>query len=370
MRLFLVILSVLLVSGAGWGQAHETSEWRRSQTNLLENFNNLYNPCVVETGGEYRYKMWFFGWATETGNPGVPGCDAIFHARSKDLQVWEVYSGEDEWDTTMTPSRWRPVLHASDCWYEAWHVGDPSVVLKDGIFYMAYSATSEHFDPVPGYPATMVQCLMGAVSDDGIHWTKSDQPLLIRAEDTARPEPEPDRIGDFHRPSLHWDGGRWRLWFDYWLPGTGVCMGYAENTGEFLASGGFEVQHDLRAPLLDNWPNPEVIKIGDQYHCFADPPGYPIAPGESGWKSRQLREAVSPDGMNWEKRDFIPPDDDVDACQVPQALVTRIDGQDWLYLFYSTQVGYRRNDGHYHFQFDRIRAMRRALGGDRTGLTD
>lgn len=48
------------------------------------------------------------------------------------------------------------------------HVGDPSVVLKDGRFYMAYSATSKHFGKREGYPATMVQCVMGSVSDDGI----------------------------------------------------------------------------------------------------------------------------------------------------------------------------------------------------------
>jgi len=72
----------------------------------------------------------------------------------------------------MTPSKWAPVLHASGRWYEAWHVGDPSVVLHDGRFYMAYSATSKPLGKIPGYPAAMVQCIMGAVSQDGIHWTR------------------------------------------------------------------------------------------------------------------------------------------------------------------------------------------------------
>ena len=40
---------------------------------LLTNFDNMYNPCVVETEGDYRYKMWFFGWAAASGNPGDPG---------------------------------------------------------------------------------------------------------------------------------------------------------------------------------------------------------------------------------------------------------------------------------------------------------
>ncbi len=354
----LIALALLLPSVS----ASSASDWQRDKRSLLTNFNNMYNPCVVETGDEYRYKMWFFGWAADRANSTIAGCDATFHARSKDLRTWQVYSKGNTWDATMTPARWAPVLQASDRWYEAWHVGDPSVVLREGRYYMAYSATSKHFAKVAGYPATMVQCLMGAVSEDGIHWEKTAEPIMIRREDAAHPAPAPDRIGDFHRPSLHWDEGKWRLWFDYRQPGMGGCVGYAENSGDFIKPGGFTIKHDLRKPLILNWPNPEVIRIGKMYHCFSDPPGYPIKPGESGWKSRQLREAVSVDGMSWKKLDYIPPDEDADACHVPQALVTTIDGRQWLYLFYATQIGYKKNDGKYHFEFDRIRAMRRAIG--------
>jgi hypothetical protein len=338
--------------------AESNSQWQRDKRSLLTNFNNMYQPCVVESGGKYPYKMWFFGWAAAQTNPGWPGCDAIFHARSKDLKTWEVYSGEGKWDSTMNPKVWVPVLYASDRWYDAWHVGDPSVVFNDGKFTMAYSATSKPFGKREGYPATIVQCVMGAVSDDGIAWQKTDQPLLIRAADAPDPKPEPDRIGDFHRPSLLWDEGKWRLWFDYWLPGKGVCMGYAENLGDFGAAGAFQIQHDLEKPLIEGWPNPDVIRIGDTYHCFSDAPGYP---GKSGWAGRQLREAVSQDGAVWTMLDFIPPDDDTDANHVPQAFATTIDGQRWLYLFYSTQIGNKRNDGRYHYEYDRIRAMRRPI---------
>jgi len=333
-------------------------EWQPDKRVLLTNFNNMYQPCVVETGGDYKYKMWFFGWAAGKTNPGWPGCDATFHARSKDLKTWEVYSGEGKWDTTMNPKVWVPVLYASDRWYDSWHIGDPSVVLKDGTFYMAYSATSKHFGARAGYPSTMVQCVMGAVSDDGITWKKTDKPLLIREGDTANPRPEPDRIGDFHRPCLLWDKGKWRLWFDYWLPGKGVCMGYSENTGDFMMSGGFKIQNDLKKPLIEGWPNPDIVKIDGKYHSFSDAPGYP---GKTGWPGRQLREAVSEDGINWTLKDFIAPDDDTDANHVPQAFVTTIDGTRWLYLFYATQIGRGRNDGHYHYQYDRIRAMRRRI---------
>ncbi len=337
------------------------ADWQRDGRSLLTNFNNMYSPCVVETGGEYRFKMWFFGWATATANPDIPGADAIYHARSKDLETWEVYCKDGSWDTTMTPAKWWPVLRASDRWFESWHVGDPSVVLKDGRFYIAYSSTSGVIEKTEGYPVQMVCCVMGAVSDDGIHWKKTEQPLLIRPGDTAKPKPVPGRIGDFHRPCLRWENNRWQLWFDYWLPGEGICMGYAENEGDFMQTGGFEILHDLKKPVLANWPNPEVIRIGDTYHSFADPTGYSIQPGQSHWMSRQLREAVSSDGLSWERLEFIPPDEDADAAHVPQALTVKIDGQEWLYLFYATQIGYRKNDGEYHFQYDRIRAMRRPI---------
>ena len=104
----------------------------------------MYQPCVVEIPGQdYRYKMWFFGWAVGVGNKGYPGCDAIFHARSKDLKKWEVYSGEGRWDDTMNPKLWVPVITADNKPYDAWHNGDPSVVCKDGRFYMAFTATGK-----------------------------------------------------------------------------------------------------------------------------------------------------------------------------------------------------------------------------------
>jgi hypothetical protein len=343
----------------------QASDWIRNKTPLLTNFVNMYNPCVVETPGEYRYKMWFFGWAASRCNHdlSLTGCDMIFHARSKDLSHWEVYCENGTWDASMTPSRWIPVLHASGKWYEAWHTGDPSVVLKDGRYYMAYSSTSKPFGKIPGYPSESVLCVMGAESDDGIHWTKSPAPLLIRTGDSDHPQPEPNRTGDFQRPCLRWDNGRWMLWFDYWLPGKGVCMGCAENLGDFFHEGGFK-PHDLSRPLLVDWPNPEVIKIGNEYHSFSDPSGYPVSssiPEDARkWMTRQLREAVSPDGISsWRKLAYIPPDDDSPACHVPQTLLIQKDGRPWLYLFYATQIGYRKDGNLYDYEYDRIRAMRR-----------
>ena len=138
-------------------------------------------------------------------------------------------------------------------------------------------------------------------------------------------------------------------------------MGYSENTGKFSKKNGFKISHDLKKPALENWPNPDIIKIGNRYHSFTDPTGYSIKKGQSPWMSRQLREAVSTDGHNWKKLPFISPDKDASACQIPQTLVTKINGTNYLYLFYATQTGYSRNDGKYHFQYDNIRAMRRKI---------
>ncbi len=210
--------------------------WERDATPLLTNFNNMYQPCVVQVGGEWRYRMWFFGWSAKHANQDMGwGCDAIFYARSRNLKTWEVWCGEELWDDTMNPERWRPVLHASERWYDNWHNGDPSVVVEGDRFYMAYSATSKPFATTAGYPSDMVQCIIGATSTDGIHWEKTRRPLLVRKEDSAAPSPEPDRIGDFHRPCLRREAGGWKLWFDYWVPGKGACLVMGKDQLRILA---------------------------------------------------------------------------------------------------------------------------------------
>ena len=339
--------------------------WERIPKDLIWNFENMYQPCVLELPDkEYRYRMWFFGWAASDTNTGYAGCDAIFHARSKDLLNWEIYAGDGQWDATMNPKRWAPVIVPDEKPYDEWHNGDPSVVRKDGRFYMALSSTSKPFEePVKGHPNRMLLCIMGATSDDGIHWLKTEQPLLIEPDEALEPEKDEGWTGDFHRPSLMWDQGRWRLWFDYWHPTKGVCMGYAENTGDFRAPGGFHVVSDLAKPLIPNWPNPEVVRIGNRYYSFADPTGY--GPGLQGpdanWTGRALCEAVSDDGMQWRVIGYIAPDLDSAACHVPQALVTVRDGREWLYLFYATQRGGKNKDGVFDYRYDRIRCMRQPV---------
>jgi hypothetical protein len=372
MRILAVFVIAVLVpfpvSGSSEGKEtgrgiQEASSWDKPQRNLLWNFGNMYQPCVIEfPGEEFRYRMWFFGWASEDCNPGFAGCDAIYHARSRNLETWEVCSGDTGWDSAMDPAKWVPVLVAGGREYEAWHVGDPSVVCREGRFYMAYSATSlPHFRKMGDHLDGMMLCIMGATSSDGVHWTKTEEPLLIEPPEVRHATSDENWIGDYHRPCLLWDEGKWRLWFDYW--GTrknGVCMGYAENTGEFDAPRGFKIVRGGDEPLIVNWPNPEVVRIGNAYHSFADPSGYSPRVGEpyEGWRSRAICEAISEDGLDWSIRGFVEPDPDAAACHVPQALVASVGGKEYLHLFYATQRG---GNPTYDFRYDRIRYWRREI---------
>ena len=388
-------------------------KWERSNKAVLEGFMHAYQPCVVEVSDPvYPYRMWFFGWIAEVTNPEYAGCDAIYFARSKELEHWEVYCKDGSWDTGKNQENWASVLHASDDeekYYDTFHTGDPSVVLKDGMFHMAYSATSRPFtDPdshepieppmfsnlyIEGYPSRMIQCIMGATSVDGIQWKKTAKPLLIAVMDNKYPpDPSPDRIGDFHRPCLLWDEQEdvWKLYFDYHTSIQGgtsekwtaniddfiagrVDAGMAVNRGDFSTEA-FKFAHPLQKPLLSNWPNPEIVKTGSGYFAFSDAYGYEAAEAPEGkkvstWQKRQLHVAYSENGLDWEKMYIIEPDHGVDANHVPQTLVCKIDGKWWLYLFYSTQVGWRQGEmdytlfkpGEYNWFYDQIRYMKQEI---------
>jgi hypothetical protein len=67
----LAVLWFALLVGLPASEAAKASEWQRADTPLLQNFNNMYNPCVVEVRGEWRYRMWFFGGAARHANEGM-----------------------------------------------------------------------------------------------------------------------------------------------------------------------------------------------------------------------------------------------------------------------------------------------------------
>lgn len=336
-----------------------SASWQRSGQNVLAGFGNMYHATVLQTddaaSDAYPFRMWFFGWAAADCNPGFPGCDAIFHARGKDLDHWEIYSGEAGWDTTQSPSKWVPVITARDKPYDAWHNGDPSVVFHEGRYYMAYSATGPNADGIlfehPGDTDGDLYCVMGAVSKDGIAWERTEDPLLIHKPDVGGAcdmKTGAFMHGMYHRPSLLFDQGTWRLWFDYWTK-SGVAMGYAEGAPNAFMRGSFKVVRADDAPLLEEWPNPAVIKVGSRYRAFADPSGY-----GQGWPGRQLAEAESDDGIHWRILGWIPPDGDTPACHVPSPALVRDKDASWLIVFYACQIGGEP----YDYRYNRIRYMK------------
>jgi len=366
--MFLLCLSLLLSQAppAPTGRdVDRTALWERSGEDILHSFHNMYQFRVVHDPADqhYPFRAWFFGWAAEDGNPGYSGCDAIYMARSRELESgWEVYTGAGEWDATMDPSRWVPVITARDEPFDEWHNGDPSVVRVGGRFFMAYSSTGHNLDgKLFGHPDDTdgsILCVMGASSGDGIRWRKSEMPILLRWEDLGDapvPQGESHLFGSYHRPSLLYDAEerKFRLWFDYWAgQDRGVAMGYAENVGDFLNPDDWHIIRAGDDPCLPHFPNPNVIRVGDHYLAYADPP-VPVGEDASHpWRARKITEAVSNDGLEWTILGYIEPDADAPAIHVPEALVWG----EFIYLFYACQIG---GETVYDYRYDRIRWMRR-----------
>ncbi len=355
-------------------------EWERNQLNILDGFLNLYQPHVIwEPDEEYPFKMWFMGWSVAICNPGYSGCDAIWHARSKDLEHWEVYKGNGQWDSSGNSNLWVPVIMPGNIYYDQVHNGDPSVVKHNGYYYMAFSSTGNDLDGKPdGTPGDTdddLYCIQMARSEDGIVWEKAPEPVLIHQAIIGKPDYflpgtqsyDVNYTGDFARPSLMWDGDHWRMWFDYWtVRYGGVCTGHAENYGDPMNSDDWVITHDLlNAPVISVWTNPDVVKVDGIYYSFADPPGYASPVGPLIWTSRQIAEAESEDGLHWTKKDplHIPPDTDSPTNQVPEAVEIEMDGSRWLYLFYANQRGGGDGSlGSYDYMYKDLRFMRRLIG--------
>jgi hypothetical protein len=252
-----------------------------------------------------------------------------------------------------------PVLTAAerDPW-DTWHNGDPSVVCRDGRFYMAYSATGS--DGPNGTPS----CVMGAVSDDGVTWERTRVPLVMHPLELELPQTREARgalpgggeqtCGSYHRPSLLFDDGVWKLWFDYYdvEPRNPWMVGYAEAAADqFAAEGAFKLMRvPGENPVTLRFPNPDVVRVGDIYHAFGDP--HVDAAHE--WTSRKLTHAISADGLDWTVAGHVEADPDSAAIMVPGAQVLTEDGRRWLAVWYACQ----RGGDPYNFRFERIRMMR------------
>jgi len=351
----------------------------RSEKNLIFNYVNMYHPFVLKeqlAGNEgYPYTMWFFGWAATATNIGWPGCDATFLARGSDLYTWEVYKGKDingdaTWDTTMNPVLWVPIIYADNVWYNNWHIGDSSVVKKDGKFYMMLSSYASGPDGKFSWESGDVDgdlvIVVGAVSGNGIDWTISNGPVLVW-------EPEIDKkwgwengsgwpsgyYGSYHRPSLMFDEriNKWRMWHDY-IDGETMSIGYWEaetNADIMLSSSWTPINIDANS-MYKNFPNPDVIKISEKYYCVGDPAPVShranpacFADIANGWQLRQIMFLASNDGYNWRPAGWIDHDSDTKANQVACLYCEN----DTMYVFYATQIV----DPYIEYYLDKIRVI-------------
>ena len=351
-----------------------TAEWQFDHRPVLGGFHNLYNARIVEVlDKQYPFRMWFFGWPVADNNP-VGGRfigDAIYHARSADLQGWEVYAGEDarggrQWDTTMNPELWVPVVSGLDKGFENAIAGDPAVVKRGNWYYMAFSSVwfESHAEMTPQH-MWVIGCIMGARSRDGIRWERTREPILIWPKEHEIHQDaaggvfklDPGYCGSYHRPSLMFDEGRWKLWFDYMLPGTFVSLGYAENDGDFMDPKAWRVLNEGERPQLRDWPNASVVRVGNRYYNFCDAPGYP---GEMGQDGRQITMAESPDGKTWTVLGHIRPEGKA-SSHVPEAFVRREGHDTWLYVFYAWKPELKPGEK-WDYRYKETRYMRRKVG--------
>ncbi len=338
--------------------------WKRDGRNLLAGFGNMYNLRVLRVPDRaYPYRGWFFGWAVEDCNrhiPGFKGCDAIFAARARNLAgPWEVWAGGTEWASGSEPARWRPVFAPTGAIWDSWHNGDPSVVLHEGKYYMAYSATGNNRDGKAygeaGDTDGSLLCVMGAVSKDGLRWRRSPEPILLNKQDLGARTVSGGDVhmhGSYHRPSLLRENGVWRLWFDYWTE-RGIAMGYAENRGDFLNPADWRVLRSGSRPVEWEFPNPNVVRAGEALFAFSDAGGYL----NHVWTGRKITEMVSFDGFRWLALGHLEPDSDAPAIHVPEALVERAGGGWRIALFYACQIG----GDPYDYRYNRIRKMERTV---------
>jgi hypothetical protein len=270
----------------------------------------------------------------------------------------------------MNAALWKPVLVAQDKPYDSWHNGDPSVVKVGRRYYMAYSATGHNKDGIPygqaGDKDSDLDCVMGAVSDDGLNWIRTRAPILIDTANLGAPPIRPGEYlhaeGCYARPSLRREGGAWRLWFDCYT-GSDMPMVYAENRGDFMDPDDWKVLRGARNPVLANCPNPDVVRVGDVYFAYGDPGGYePVEPDDPAlrakflrpWATRKIMEAISLDGLRWCPLGYVERDPDGQATHVPCAFVDSEGGVSRIILTYGVQVF-----GSYFY--DRIRLRQRSV---------
>ena len=184
-----------------------------------QGLDNIYAPHVL--WHQDQWWMWY-------GGQGADGKDAIFLAWSQDLVTWSKYGNPDP----------IPVVdHAASN-----HVNDPSVVWAQGMFYMYYTEA----------PIGEEDEVHLATSADGITWEKQGAVIDVGAPGSW----ESDRVG---RPSVLYEEGEFRMWYD------GQIYGVARHVGYATSSDGLTWTKHPNNPILLNEGAIDVAKVGDRY---------------------------------------------------------------------------------------------------------
>ena len=211
---------------------------------------NVYAPDVLRDGGGFR--MWY-------GGQGKDGHDRIALAESADGERW---------------TRKGVVLDIEG----ANHVNDPSVVKRDGVYFLFYTRTQRD----------VVDSIHVAVSKDGLKW------------EPRGPAIEPGRPGAWDslsvgRPSVLHEEGRFRMWYDGrkdFLPGAPVrdvptSPDSRRSVGHATSADGFHwTRHGTNPVFGQDAGGVDVKRIGPRLLML--------------FESREgTRIATSGDGLSW-----------------------------------------------------------------------
>jgi hypothetical protein len=228
-----------------------------------QGLDNIYAPDILEVNGQ---------WWMYYGGQGSDGHDAVFLAFSDDLISWQKH-----------PSNANPqpvVDHGS-----ANHVNDPSVVFVNGTYYMYYTEA----------PTGENDRVHLATSNDGLNWTKKGKVLDVGAPGSW----EPDRVG---RPSVLYEQGEFRMWYD------GQIYGVARHVGYATSPDGYNWTKYAGNPIVQHQGAIDVDRVGDWYVMLVEAgngTGYFVAKDPVSWHSLGLLWGKS--GQSWDQYGQVTP---------------------------------------------------------------
>lgn len=223
--------------GIGMAESPDRIHWTKYEQNpLVTNGSGNYDaryiwtPCVVRD--DQGFKMWYTG-----SDPDYIW--TINLATSQDGIVWETHPEN-------------PVLEPGPEWYDLERIGDPWVVYGDGEYKMWYTCQSR--------PEIMYG-IAYAVSEDGIHWYKHADPVLLAAETG----PDSSNVRD---PCVIRTDSGYEMWYRGISGNWTICHAKSPN--------GLDWSRDPENPVLTGEPGswdervwfPRVLVEEDRYSMW------------------------------------------------------------------------------------------------------